>query len=152
MDGAEELGTELPDDLYERVTALSEEGNALCEADEYGAAIARYSSAYDLLPEPKDRWAAATWLLAGIGDCYFQQGLYREALNHFAAAQRCAGGTEEAFVWYRLGQCLYELGEPEERTLDALLSAYMLAGREIFEAEGETKYLDYLRRNADLGE
>jgi tetratricopeptide (TPR) repeat protein len=152
MDGAEELETELPDDVYEQVTALSEEGNALCEAGDYGEAIARFASAHDMLPEPKDRWSAATWLLAGIGDCYFLQGRYREALDHFSAAQRAAGGTEEAFIWYRLGQSLYELGEPRARILDALLSAYMLAGREIFEAEGETKYYDFLRRNADIGE
>ena len=150
MNGLEETDSELPDALYEQVTGLSEEGNERCAAGDYEEARTRFAAAYELLPEPKQRWAATTWLLASLGDCYFLQGRYDEALRQFRAAQLSAGGTDEAFVWYRLGQCLYELDAPREQILDALMSAYMLAGRDIFEAERTQKYYEFLQRNVNI--
>ena len=44
------------------------------------------------------------------------------------------GGTGNPFVWLRLGQAAFELGMDKQAT-DALLSAYMLEGDEIFEDE-----------------
>ena len=48
------------------------------------------------------------------------------------------GGTGNPFVWLRLGQSAFELGNAKQAT-DALLSAYMLEGDEIFEDE-DPKY------------
>jgi transposase len=43
-----------------------------------------YLQAWDLLPEPKTEWEAATWLLAAIGDANFQiqPGTFEFALDH----------------------------------------------------------------------
>ena len=73
--------TELPDALYGEVTRLSEEGNQLLEGGQYAEARALWLRAWDLLPEPREEWEAATWLLTSIGDSYFSERRFAEALE-----------------------------------------------------------------------
>src|SRR5262245_10854513 len=59
---------ELSDEVHARVQALCEEGDAQAGAQRYAEALQRYWAAWDLLPDPKTEWDAATWLLGAIGD------------------------------------------------------------------------------------
>jgi hypothetical protein len=59
---------QLDDDVHERILALCETGGALAENEEYDATLSQYWKAWDLLPEPRTDWEAATWILAAIGD------------------------------------------------------------------------------------
>ena len=70
---------ELPADTYAKVTALSAQGDKLASQARYRDAVVRYLEAMALLPEPKTRWSACTWLLAAIGDANFLGGHYEQA-------------------------------------------------------------------------
>ncbi|MBZ5758106.1 MULTISPECIES: tetratricopeptide repeat protein [Rhizobium] len=134
---------ELADDIHERVTELSEQGNDLLDAGNETGAIRCWQSAIRLLPEPHHKWDAALWLYASIGDAQRQQGDMESALSSFQRAAASSDGHANGFVQLGIGTCLYDLGHQEEST-DPLLRAYMAEGEEIFE-ESDAKYLNYLR-------
>ncbi len=106
-----------------------------------------YDAAVALLPEPKDRWSAWTWLQSAIGDTYFFEGRWRDCQASFDQAVAGPEGLGNPFIHLRLGQCALELGN-ELRAKDELLRAYMGGGREIF--ENEQKYLDFLETRVNL--
>jgi tetratricopeptide (TPR) repeat protein len=135
----------LPLRVYDRVTSLSGEGNGLIERGDFRGAIAKWSEALTLIPEPKTDWEAATWLYASIADAHYQHASYSEARAACFDTLNCPGGTANPFVHYRLGQCEVRLGN-HERAVSHLLQAYMLDGEEIFLAEKDGgEYLDILK-------
>src|SRR5439155_19768616 len=106
---------ELPDEIHERIAHLSNEGNSLAERSAFNGALERFRSAWDLLPEPRDEWDAALWLLTSIGDMHFQLRQYPEARQSLMAAMKSADGAPgNPFLRLRLGQAMYELGEKQE--------------------------------------
>ena len=133
----------LPDDIYDRITELSERGNDLLDRGDTKAAISIWRSALQLLPEPRRQWDAAVWLHASIGDAQREDGDLNAALDSFRQAAGSGDGYANSFVQLGIGTCLYDLGRQQEST-DPLLRAYMGEGEEIFE-ESEPKYLAYLR-------
>ena len=146
MNSAQE---ELPDDIYNRVTELSEQGNDLLDRGDTKAAISMWRSALQLLPEPRRKWDAAVWLHASIGDAQRQHGDLNGALDSFRQAAASGDGYANSFVQLGMGSCLYDLGRQEEST-DPLLRAYMSEGEEIFE-EFDPGYLDHLRKQKLIG-
>lgn len=137
------LMAELPDDVYERIKALCADGDNLADADEFAAALARYWSAWDLLPEPRTQWNAATWILAAVGDANFLSGDYVAGRDFLATAMHCPEAIGNPFLHLRLGQCRYELGDLD-RAADELARAYMGDGEDVFEDE-DPKYLAFLK-------
>jgi tetratricopeptide (TPR) repeat protein len=138
----------LPDEVYEQIEVLSEEGNVLADEENYDAALVKFTAALALLPEPKQEWEASTWLHASIGDMLFLKGDYAAAANSFFDALNGPDAQALGFVQLRLGECLYE-GKQEEQALEHLLRAYMLEGTDIF-AEEDSKYLDFLKARVEL--
>jgi hypothetical protein len=61
----------LPLPIYDRITSLSSEGNGLIERGDFRGAIANWSEALTLIPEPKTDWEASTWLYASIADAHY---------------------------------------------------------------------------------
>ena len=143
------MGTkkELANGLYTRITALTERGNQESEAGRFRAAMAVFSQALDLIPEPQEDWEAATWVLTALGDCAFQIGDFAAAHGYLTRAVRSPEGLGNPFIHLRLGQAQLELGN-EARARDELARAYMGGGPEIFEDE-DAKYLAFLRRFMD---
>lgn len=133
---------ELPDEVHKQIVALSAAGDELATAGAYPQALTEYWKAWDLLPEPKDQWEAATWLLGAIGDSNWLSGDYVAGRDNLSTAMHCPGAIGNPFLHLRLGQCQLELGN-EDRALDELLRAYMAAGTEIF--ENEPKYLQFIK-------
>ncbi len=131
---------ELPDALYEQITYLSERGSVLMDSGEPAKAADMFEKAFDLLPEPKTEWEAATWINASHGDALFAQQKYREALQYFLDALNCPDGVSNPFIQIRLGECFYELGN-RERAEDHLMRAYMLEGDRIFHNEPRKYFL-----------
>ena len=134
---------ELPDDIYEKIEELSEEGNDLCDDGSFSAAIEKWNQAFLLLPDPKVEWEAYTWLSASIGDALYQLKEFSAAREKFFDALNGPDGKENPFVHYRLGQCEIHLGN-EKNGVNHLLQAYMLDGEEIFEAEDDGAF--YLQK------
>ena len=139
---------ELDDAVHDRITALSELGNAHADADDLDAALTCFGQAWELLPEPKTQWEAATWLLASIGDMHFLKSEFEPARDALQYAMHCPDAIGNPFIHLRLGQAQLELGN-EPRAADELMRAYMGAGGEIFEEE-DPKYLAFLRTHARI--
>lgn len=137
------MSAELPNDIHDRVTDLSERGNALLDENDAQGAVALWQQALALLPEPKAIWDAATWLYASIGDAERQSGNLEAALAAFRAAMASGDGQSNPFVQISLGATLLDLGYIDEAT-DSLLRAYMLEGKEIFNEFGGP-YFQFLR-------
>jgi len=138
---------ELSNDVHRRLVALCKQGDKLAEAEDYPAALREYRSAWELLPEPRTEWEAATWVMGAIGDAQFQGGDYAAGRDSLATALKCPDGPGNPFLHLRLGQCLYELGRLDEAAAE-LASARQGAGEEIF--EGEEEYLNFLEARTKL--
>ncbi len=135
--GDEDVPDELPDDIYEQVEALSEDGNDLIDDGDAAGAEAVWRQALALLPEPRDIWEAYTWLNASIGEaCYLQED-YDGAVQVLFDALNGPEAQANPFIHYMLGKSLWKRGGDEERAIDELLRAYMLDGNEIFEGDEE---------------
>ena len=57
-----ELMTELDPHLHTRINRFCEIGDALAEDGKYSDAVVSYQYAWNLLPDPKENWEAATWI------------------------------------------------------------------------------------------
>lgn len=134
---------ELEDELHARIVSLSEEANALQGDGRWEDAIAKFQEALTLVPEPKYKWEAGTWLFVAIGDAAFQAGQYERAREAFREAMLCPGAIGNPFVHLRRGQTFFELGEMQ-RAEEELTGAYMLEGKEIF-AQEDPKYFERLK-------
>ena len=139
----------LPADVHSEISRLSAAGDTLARQKDFAGALCEYERAWALLPDPKDQWEAAVWLLAAIGDALFLNLRYEEACEVFGhALAEGAGAQGNPFLHLRRGESLFECGD-RRAAADELMRAYMGAGVEIFRTE-DPKYLRYLRTVADL--
>src|SRR5262245_31589424 len=67
---------QLADEVSRNIRALCKKGDALAGRGRYAAALGQYWAAWDLLPEPRTDWEAATWILAAVGDANYLGGDY----------------------------------------------------------------------------
>ena len=134
--------TELEPHLHTRINRFCEIGDTLAAEGKYSDAVAAYQYAWNLLPDPKENWEAATWIQTAIGDAHFLNGNYAAALIALKQAMRCPDAIGNPFIHLRLGQTQFEL-DNKDRAADELMRAYMGAGAEIFVGEAP-KYLQYL--------
>jgi len=137
---------ELPDSVYNQIKRFCAVGDQHAAKQSYSEALSSYWAAWDLLPEPKTEWEAATWILVAIGDANFLGGDYLAGRDNLSNAIRCLGAIGNPFIHFRLGQCQFELGN-HERAADELMRAYMGAGRAIFD-QHDPKYFRLLSSKA----
>jgi hypothetical protein len=71
----------LSDSLHAQITGLCQRGDALMSATDIQGALTEYHAAWQLLPEPKEDWEAATWILSAIGDAHFQSRDFSNAVS-----------------------------------------------------------------------
>jgi tetratricopeptide (TPR) repeat protein len=138
---------DLPAGTHQRIRILCAEGDSLADRSEYPAALERYWEAFDLLPEPKTDWEAATWILAAIGDANFQGRDYKAGRDNLSVAMRCPKAVGNPFLHLRLGQCQFELGNLD-RAADELVRVIMAVGPDLFENE-DPKYFEFLRKKLE---
>ena len=138
---------ELPDDLHEKVKDLCATGDKLAQFGQFADALNEYWAAWDLLPEPQEKWDAATWILAAIGDANFLNEDFEAGRDNLSMAMHCPEAIGNPFLHLRLGQCQFELGNIK-RAVDELARAYMGAGYEIFQEE-DPKYYEFLKSQLD---
>jgi tetratricopeptide (TPR) repeat protein len=134
---------EIDNKTHEEITRLSQNGDAFAENGDYPKALAEYWKAFDLIPEPKTDWDAATWVLAAIGDANFLGNDFQAGVDNLSNAMHCPGAIGNPFLHMRLGQCQFEVGNLD-RAADEMTRAYALQGDEIFE-EDDPKYLAFLK-------
>lgn len=141
---------ELTDSTHELVMRYAAEGDELAKAGDFRAAIPAYNRAWELLPEPKSQWSAATWILAAIADAGYLGGFFRSARGALDYVMSCPGAIGNPFLHLRRGQVLFEQ-EEYSAAADELMRAYMGGGVELFSNE-PAKYLEFLRTRAQIPE
>ncbi len=134
---------DLPDVTHDRIKQLCADGDQQSEAKNYPAALTKYWEAFDLLPEPKTDWSAATWILAAIGDANYASGDFQAGRDNLSNAMRCPDAIGNPFLHLRLGQCQFELGN-HDRAADELARAYMGGGNDLL-ANDDPKYFEFLK-------
>ncbi|OFP29589.1 tetratricopeptide repeat protein [Segatella oris] len=136
---------ELSVELYDSIMHEMEQGDNASENEFLKSALKHYKRALVLLPFPKTDWEIALHVYTALGDCCFNLEDYSSANSYYNEALLCPDAVEYGYVWLGLGQSFYELGNME-KAKDALMSAYMLEGKEIFEDVDE-KYFSIIKDN-----
>jgi tetratricopeptide (TPR) repeat protein len=136
----------LPNETHSEIERLCVLGDEFAESESYSAALETYWTAWDLLPDQKTSWEAATWILAAIGDSNFLSGDFRAGEDNLALAMHCPDAIGNPFLHMRLGQCQFEL-DNLERAADEFIRAYAVAGSGIFKQE-DPKYFQFLKTKA----
>lgn len=139
---------QLPAQLHEAIQRFCTAGDRLTADGQHEAAIAEYNRAWELIPEPKNHWNAATWVLAAIADAAFLGGYNTSAREALDYAMTCPGAVGNPFLHLRRGQVLLDLGE-QDAAADELMRAWMGGGAELFAAE-DGRYLAFLKTRARL--
>jgi len=134
---------EIPETTHAEIQELCAEGDVFLEMGDFQAAYKNYISALELVPDPKETFEATTWIMAALGDLYFQSKDYRQVAQVLSDAMHCTGAIGNPFLHLRLGQAHFELGN-HARAADELCRAYMGAGSEIF-AKDDEKYFNFLK-------
>jgi hypothetical protein len=133
----------LSDEVHQQITTLCATADDLAKDRKFPAALTLYWQAYDLLPELKTQWEAATWIFAAIGDANFLSGDYQAGRDNLTSAMHCPDAIGNPFIHMRLGQCQYELGNLD-RAADELARAFLLEGAGLF-AEEDPKYVRFVK-------
>jgi hypothetical protein len=137
---------ELSEAIHQRIEAHCAEGDKMAEARRFEDAIAEYNKAWILVPEPKNDWHAATWVLAAIADAAYLNGYATTAREAIEYGMTCPGAVGNPFMHLRFGQILLDANE-QDRAADELMRAYMGAGPEIFASE-DSRYISFLKTRA----
>jgi tetratricopeptide (TPR) repeat protein len=103
--------SKLPHDLRMMIDKLCQKGDQFAQIDQPDDALDQYEAAWELLPSPKNQWPAATWILLAAGDVYFEQRNFVVAEQTLHEALNFPDGETNPFIWLRLGQCRFELGD-----------------------------------------
>ena len=133
----------LPGDLRQMIDKLCQKGDQFAQIDQLDDALDQYEAAWELLPDPKNQWPAATWIMMAVGDVYFERRDYVAASETLQESLKFPDGESHPFILLRLGQSLFELGNLD-RAAEAFEAAYRQHGIELF-ADEDPKYLDFLR-------
>lgn len=138
---------ELSDEVYDKITALSEKGDEYAEKEQFTSALKQYEEALNLLPEPKTDWEAATWLYTAIGDVHYNKLELHQAMDAYQKALMSPDGTGNPYIWFSIGQIYFE-EENFEKAKTHFMSAYLLDGEEIFEGENPV-YFELIKEETD---
>ena len=130
------------------------DGDEAMSENEWDDAFSCYCSAWELLCEDKPEHGAheAFWLIASWANASFMSGDFQDCLERLNESLEIFGDRDlvvgNPFFHLRVGQCMYELAESDEKRTDAsgavienLARALICGGIEIFEQE-EQKYLE----------
>jgi len=134
---------ELNEKKYKIILDLCAKGDNYLEKHNYTNAIKLYTKALALVPSPKERWEASTWIYTALGEAHFLNFNYRKALCEFMNAYNCPDGISNPFINLRIGQCFYKINDIDN-SKEYLLRAYMLDGDKIFEKEPDI-YLNIIK-------
>lgn len=137
---------ELPSSIHDAIKRHCAVGDELADAGKLEEAFSEYGQAWELVPEPRNKWNASTWILAAIADVSFLGGYRTSAREALEYAMICPDGPGNPFLHLRYGQVLLDSDEPDAAA-DQLMRAYMAGGPEVFEDE-DPRYLEFLRTRA----
>lgn len=139
----EPVMSKLPGDLRQMIDSLCQKGDQFAQIDQHDDALDKYEAAWELLPDPKQQWPAATWILMAAGDVYFEKQDYVAASETLRESLNCPEGDSNPFILLRLGQSLFEAGDLNSAA-DVLEAAFRNSGDALF-ADEDPKYLEFVK-------
>lgn len=117
---------------FDKITELSESGNKMMDQGKFTEARELFLEALKLEPE---HWSeTACWLDAAIGDSYYQEIQYENALKYFQDAYYAIGGKLNPYILFMNGMCFFQMGKTDEAR-PYLANAYAIDGEALFEGE-----------------
>lgn len=125
------------------IDKITKSAKHLALSGKFDASIEEYEKALALLGESPKESKFAVMIYSGIGETYFLQEKWEDALTYYGNAVMSKGGLGEPLIHLRLGQIRFELGDVE-KSKDEFMRAYMGGGEFIFEGENP-KYFDLIR-------
>ena len=126
------------DELAEKIGSISKKAKGLTLTGKFQESIAEYRKGIALLGEKVQSSKYAVMLFCGVGEAYFLQKKWPEALEYYGKAVSSEGGLGEPLIHLRLGQIRFEFGQLE-KAADELMRAYMGGGTLMFKGE-DPKY------------
>lgn len=129
--------------FLQKISDLSKNAKRLTLKGNYQESIKEYQKGLDLLGEQVMKSKYAVMFFSGIGEAYFLEKQWEDALEYYGYAVKSEGGLGEPLIHLRLGQLRFELGQME-KAKDELMRAYMGGGNIMFEGE-DSKYFHLVR-------
>lgn len=130
--------------VSKKIDKLVKKAENAMDRDEWLSAIKYYNKILDLLPEPKEEWAAYEWTVVSIADSYYIVGDYDDAEIYF---EKIIKNTFNPFIYLRYGQVKYYKNDMDEAK-NYLVKAYTEAGKQIFDQE-DSIFLEIALENKD---
>jgi len=124
----------------ERIKQLCGEAYKAYDQQDHKTALRVFYQAWLKLPKPQHDHLESSWVLAGIGDCYFKLRQFQQAIEALSSALHCPSGDQSAFIHLRLGQCLLDIGETGSARR-SIYKAFQLGGQKTFEHESQ-RYIE----------
>jgi len=125
---------------YNFIVETVEAGNRLEADKKYDAALAKYFSSLEMLPEPKIRWDLYNWIVCCICGVYLEQGEY-ESAKEWGVKGVESKPLRDTSSYIELGACYLGLGE-KGYAYDYFKKAFDLGARRAFQGF-DKKYLDF---------
>ena len=94
---------EISEESHAKIRALCEQGDEYSSDGNYSEALGKYWAAFDLVPETKEDYEAATWILTAIGDANFMAGDFESGRDNLTNVMHCKGAIGNPFIHLRLG-------------------------------------------------
>lgn len=129
--------------LSKKISDITKKAQELAFNGNHQASIDKYKEGLNLLGEQVMSSKYAVMLFSGIGEIFFLEKNWENALEYYAYAVNSAGGLGEPLIHLRLGQLRFELGHIE-KAKDELMRAYMGGGDLMFQGE-DSKYFQIIR-------
>lgn len=95
------MPAELDDSTYAQITEFAAQGDELASRGAYRGAIKIYDKGWELLPEPKSDWSAATWLLTARADAAYLGGFLTSARQALDYVMSCPDAIGNPFLHLR---------------------------------------------------
>ena len=118
--------------IFKKIKKLSEQADFFLAEECFNDAIELYSQAWNLIPEPKEKYEITELIASNLGESLFELDDFDEARFYFEQAYATPNGWQNPFVLLMLGKCWLELGD-KEKGIAYLKKAYSIGGEEIFE-------------------
>ena len=128
--------------LLSEIIVATRKASRLKHKGDYTKSINEYKKGLEMLKDPIHESEYALMFFAGIGECYFLQRDYQNALVYYLESIKSHGGLGDPMLHFRLGQIRFELNDLS-KAKDELIRAYMGSGEIIFQGE-DPKYFDLI--------
>ncbi len=138
---------EMEDGIFEEIKKYCDAGLEEMDKGNLKSAAKQFNSAWKIVPDPKEKWDASSWIIGAIGDVCFHLEDWDNVKKSFEYAIVGLGGLGEPFLHLRLGQAHLELNN-KKAAKDELARALMGGGPEIFE-EDDPKYFEFITEFMD---